>query len=438
VKSGLARAALLGYRVAGIGAYPFVTPYLAYRALKGKEDRQRRLERLGYPSRPRPHGPLIWVHAASVGETNAVIPLIRELVRRNIHVLLTTGTVTSASLVQSRLGDEVIHQYVPLDVKFPIKRFVAYWHPDAAITAESEIWPTTLAELTRRNIPQIRVNARLSDRSYDRWQNNPAIAELLFGKLSLVIARSDVDAERFRDLGAWPVIISGNLKGDTDPPPYDPRVLERYRSQVGERKTWAAICTFDGEETAAAFVHRALKPRNHQLTIIVPRHPERGDEIEAMLKQKGLVVARRSRGDDITPETDIFLGDTIGEMGLYLRLTEISFVGRSLTEDGGQNPLESAMVGCAVLSGPNVQNFRETYQQIIRKGGARMVRDVEMLAKAVHYLMTNDIARRKMIDCGHEAVQDMRGALSTTVKALEPYINPLTVTARLRPASAGA
>ncbi|WP_234905858.1 lipid IV(A) 3-deoxy-D-manno-octulosonic acid transferase [Affinirhizobium pseudoryzae] len=424
----------MGYRVAGICAYPLMSPYLTYRALKGKEDRKRRLERFGFASQPRPHGPLVWVHAASVGETNAVIPLIRELLRREIHVLLTTGTVTSAEVVANRLGDDVIHQYVPLDLKFPIKRFIAYWHPDAAITAESEMWPTTMAELARRNIPQIRVNGRLSDRSYDRWQRNSKVAELLFGKLSLVVARSDLDAERFLDLGSWPVVISGNLKGDTDPPPVDPELLSLYRAQIGERRTWAAVCTFDGEEAAAAFVHRALKPRNQQLTIIVPRHPERGDEIEAMLTEKGLKVARRSRNDEITPETDIFLGDTIGEMGLYLRLTEISFVGRSLTEEGGQNPMESSMIGCAVLSGPNVQNFRETYQHIIRKGGARMIRDVEMLAKAVHYLMTNDIARRKMIDCGHEAVQDMRGALSTTIKALEPYINPLTVTARLRPA----
>lgn len=432
----MAQVALLGYRVAGICAYPLASPYLAYRAFKGKEDKKRKLERFGYASQPRPYGPLIWVHAASVGETNAVIPLIQELLRREIHVLLTTGTVTSASLVESRLGGQVIHQYVPLDLKFSIKRFIAYWHPDAVVTAESEIWPTTLAELARRNIPQIRVNARMSDRSFDRWKNHRKIAELLFGKLSLVVARSDVDAERFKDLGAWPVIISGNLKGDSDPPPCDEAVLARYRSQIGDRPTWAAVCTFEGEEEGAAFVQRALKPRHQQLTILVPRHPERGDAIEAMLQEKGLTVARRSRNDDITPETDVFLGDTIGEMGLYLRLTEISFVGRSLTAEGGQNPMESSMLGCAVLSGPNVQNFRETYQHIIRRGGARMVRDVEMLAKAVHYLMSNELARRKMIDSGHEAIQDMRGALSTTIKALEPYINPLTVTARLRPVSA--
>lgn len=439
MSSGLARTALFGYRLAGIVIYPLAGPYLGYRALKGKEDKTRRLERLGYASLARPRGPLVWVHAASVGETMAIMPLIRELRRREIHVLLTTGTVTSANLVQSRLSDEVIHQYVPLDVKFPIKRFIAYWKPDACITAESEIWPTTVAELARRRIPQIRVNARMSDRSFERWRNHASIAERLFEKMALVVAQSDLDAERFRDLGAWPVIVSGNLKSDTDPPPCDETVLAHYRGQIGNRPTWAAISTFEGEEKAVATIHRTLKPKNGQLTILVPRHPDRADAVEAMLKEAGLTVARRSRNDVITAETDVFLGDSIGEMGLYLRLTEIAFVGKSLGEhQGGQNPLEPAMLGCAVLSGPHVQNFRDAYQHLVRKGGARIVKDVEMLAKAVHYLMINDLARRKMVDSGHDAMDEMRGALSKTVKALEPYINPLTVSARLQPKPAAA
>ncbi len=433
MSGGLARIALFAYRLAGIALYPLASPYLTYRGLKRKEDPARRLERLGYASLPRPRGPLIWAHAASVGETLAIMPLIRELRRRQIHVLLTTGTVTSATIVEARLGRKVIHQYAPLDVKFPVKRFIAYWRPDACITAESEIWPTTIAELSRRGIPQIRVNARMSDRSFDRWRARHSLAEALFEKLALVVAQSDLDAERFRDLGAWPVIVSGNLKTDTDPPPFDETVLAHYRGQIGGRKTWAAISTFDGEEKAAATVHKALKEKNGQLTVIVPRHPERADAIETMLKEEGLSVARRSRNDPVTESTDILLGDTIGEMGLYLRLTEIAFVGRSLTHEGGQNPLEPAMLGCAVLSGPNLQNFRDAYQNLARKGAARVVRDVEMLAKAVHYLLINEPARRKMMDAGHETMQEMRGALGKTVKALEPYINPLTVTARLQP-----
>ena len=438
MSKGLARAALAGYRVAGIVLYPLAVPYLAYRAYKGKEDRHRRNERFGYASAARPRGPLVWMHSASVGETMALIPLMRELCRREIHVLLTTGTVTSAELVRARLGDQVIHQYVPIDLKFPVKRFLSYWRPDACITAESEIWPTTMMELARRKIAQIRVNGRISDRSFERGRRHDRVAEAIFGRMSLVVAQSDLDAERFRDLGAWPVLVSGNLKGDTDPPPSDAAIVERYRREIGNRKTWAAISTFEGEEKAAAKIHKALKTRDGQLTIVVPRHPERADAIEEMLKAEGLVVARRSRNDALTAETDVFLGDSMGEMGLYLRLTEVAFVGRSLTGEGGQNPLEPAMLGCAVLSGSRVENFRDAYSNLVRKGGARLVRDTEMLAKAVHYLLGNDVARRKMIDAGQETIQEMRGALSATVKALEPYINPLTVSARLQPRSVAA
>ncbi|WEX78163.1 lipid IV(A) 3-deoxy-D-manno-octulosonic acid transferase [Sinorhizobium numidicum] len=428
-----ARLALSSYRWIGTAIYPFVGSYLALRAAKGKEDAARRRERYGYASAPRPQGPLVWFHAASVGETAAVTPLIKEIHRRGIAVVLTTGTMTSARVAAERLGSTVVHQYVPLDFKPAVSRFLEYWEPDLAIIAESEIWPMTIIELGRRQIPQVLVNARLSDRSFERWKKRPSLADALFENLALVIAQSDVDAERFRTLGALPVMVSGNLKVDTDALPHDPQALRDYRQQIGTRKTWAAISTFDGEENAAATVHRALMERTRLLTIIVPRHPERCDDIEAALAAKGLKIARRTRGDPLTPDVDIFLGDTIGEMGLYLRLTEVAFVGRSLFAEGGQNPLEPAMLGCAVLSGGNVQNFRETYQMMSKNGSAKIVRDVEMLAKGVNYLLANDDMRRSMIDAGLEAVQEMRGALTVTVKGLEPYINPLVVKARLQP-----
>ncbi|WP_026618435.1 3-deoxy-D-manno-octulosonic-acid transferase [Ensifer sp. WSM1721] len=432
-----ARLALSGYRWLGTAIYPFFWSYLALRAAKGKEDPARRRERYGYASAPRPPGPLVWFHAASVGETVAVTPLIKEIRRRGIAVVLTTGTTTSAKVAAERLGSTVVHQYVPLDFKPAVSRFLEYWQPDLAIIAESEIWPMTIIELGRRHIPQALVNGRLSDRTFARWKKRPSLADALFENLALVIAQSDVDADRFRTLGALPVMVSGNLKVDTDAPPHDPRALREYRQQIGTRKTWAAISTFDGEENAAGTVHQALKDRTSLLTIIVPRHPERCDAIEAALVAKGLKVARRTRDDPLTPDVDIFLGDTIGEMGLYLRLTEVAFVGRSLFAEGGQNPLEPAMLGCAVLSGGNVQNFRETYQMLAKNGSAKIVRDTEMLAKGVNYLLANDDMRRSMIDAGLETVQQMRGALTATMKGLEPYINPLVVKARLEPRAEG-
>ena len=431
MSSILSRFALGSYRWAGIALYPLISSYISVRAAKGKEDSARKSERFGYPSFLRPEGPLVWVHAASVGETLAVTSLISEIRNRGINVLLTTGTVTSAKVAAERLDPTVIHQYVPIDVAPVVKRFLDHWQPDLSIIVESEIWPTTIIELGKRHIPQILVNARMSDRSFARWQRRSGIADALFENLALVIAQSETDAARFSALGALPVTVSGNLKVENDGLPFNADDLITYRQQLAGRKTWAAISTFDGEEEAAGIVHSMLKDRCKPLTIVVPRHPERGDAVEKMLNDRGLIVARRTRRDPLNADVDVFLGDTIGEIGLYLRLTEIAFVGRSLFAEGGQNPLEPASIGCAILSGSNVQNFRDSYEKLAKNGSAKIVRDVEMLAKGVYYLMKNDEARRDMISAGQQTVIEMRGALAATLRGLEPYINPLTVKARL-------
>ncbi|MBR2688018.1 MAG: lipid IV(A) 3-deoxy-D-manno-octulosonic acid transferase [Aquamicrobium sp.] len=430
-----ARVMLSLYRAAGSAAYPLAGPYVAWRASKGKEDRARSRERYGVASQERPDGPLIWVHAASVGETNAVVPLVRSILDYGVTVVLTTGTVTSAKLVTERLGDRVIHQYVPLDLRPAVSRFLNHWHPDLVIIAESEIWPNTILELGARSVPQVLVNGRLSDRSFASWKKRSNIAEALFENLAHVVAQSEVDGERFRALGARPVTVSGNLKVDTPPPPVNAGELALLSRQIDGRPTWAAISTHDGEEVIAAEVHKTLASRHPGLlTIVVPRHPNRAEELIEAFAGMGLTVARRSLDDQITPDVDILLGDTIGEMGLYLRLTEIAFVGRSLTSEGGQNPLEPAMLETAVLAGRNVQNFRDSYQRLLDAGAAKLVRDRPMLAGAVNFLLSNESARRDMMAAGAATVEQMRGALATTQRALEPYIQPLVVKARLKAA----
>ncbi|MGB3391307.1 MAG: lipid IV(A) 3-deoxy-D-manno-octulosonic acid transferase [Pseudaminobacter sp.] len=427
-----ARAVLSTYRMAGSVAFPVIGAYVAWRSSRGKEDHARRRERYGLAGHPRPDGPLIWVHAASVGETIAVVPLVESILGYGMHVVVTTGTVTSAKVAEERLGDRIIHQYVPLDLKPAVSRFLDHWQPDLAIIAESEIWPMTILELGNRRVPQVLVNGRLSDRSFKSWRKRPYLAEALFENLAHVIAQSELDGERFAALGARPVTVSGNLKVDTGPPPADPKALEALRVQIGRRPTWAAVSTHDGEEAVAAQVHSMLSNRHPGLlTIIVPRHPERAEALLAEFAALGLNVARRSTGDKVTAQTDILLGDTIGEMGLYLRLTEIAFVGRSLTSDGGQNPIEPAMLETAVLAGRNVQNFRDSYQRLIENGGAKLVRDRDMLAGAVNFLMVNEAARHRMIAAGMKTVTEMRGALGKTLKALEPFIQPLIVKSRL-------
>ncbi len=279
------------------------------------------------------------------------------------------------------------------------------------------------------------VNGRLSDRSFASWSKRAYLAEALFENLAHVVAQSDIDAERFLDLGARPVTVSGNLKVDTPPLPVDEDVLAKLKKQIGKRPTWAAVSTHDGEEEIAAEVHIKLKKRHPSLlSIIVPRHPDRGEALVAAFREQGLSVARRSSEDEIGPETDIVLGDTIGEMGLYLRLTEIAFVGRSLTATGGQNPLEPAMLDTAILAGQNVQNFRESYQKLVRGGGAKFVRDKDMLAGAVNFLLTNSEARNAMMRASRATVEGMRGALDRTLQTLDPFIKPLIVKSRLKAA----
>ena len=426
-----ARVALTSYRWLGAAVYTFLGSYLAYRATKGKEEPARRRERYGFASSERPDGPVVWVHAASVGETTAVVPLIEEVTRRGIFVILTTGTMTSAAVAGERLNGSVVHQYVPLDLKPAVSRFLDFWKPDLALVAESEIWPMTILELGARKMSHVLINGRLSDRSFTNWRKRPHLAEALFENLSLVVAQSEEDAERFRTLGARPVSVSGNLKVDTAPPPVDEVELRHLHQQIGDRPVWAAVSTHAGEEAIAADVHAQLGASLRPLTIIVPRYPERADEISDMLARRRLRVSRRSFGDSITPETEIYLADTIGEMGLFLKLAEIAFVGRSLTAEGGQNPMEPAMLDCAILSGRNVQNFRDSYRNLLKNGGAKLVNDADMLAKSVGFLFANHGARDKMRAAARKTVDEMSGALPRTVRALEPYITPLTVKAEL-------
>jgi 3-deoxy-D-manno-octulosonic-acid transferase len=426
---------LKAYRLLGAGAYPFIGSYVRWRAANGKEDRERRRERYGVASVERPHGPLVWAHAVSVGETAAVTPLLESLVDDGLNVVLTTGTVTSAKLVSERSGHKLIHQYVPLDLQPAISRFLNHWQPDLAIIAESEIWPMTILELGARRVPQIVVNGRLSDRSFQSWLKRISLAEALMENLSHVVAQSDVDGERFLDLGARPVTVSGNLKADAPPPPDRPQDRARLENEMGSRPRWAAISTHNGEEIIAANVHQALAGRiPGLLTILVPRHPDRASEINAMLLAKGLNVVLRSTGAPVTPETDVYLCDTIGEMGLFLRLVEVVFVGNSMTGAGGQNPLEPAMLGTAIVSGRNVQNFRESYQKLLKNGGAGLVSDVSGLVNAIGRLLTDKPRRDAMAEAALTTVNAMQGALQRTRLALEPHIAPLILKSRLEPA----
>ncbi|MFK7902388.1 MAG: 3-deoxy-D-manno-octulosonic acid transferase [Nitratireductor sp.] len=420
------------YKLFGSVVYPFMGPFLQFRARKGKEERRRRYERYGYSSHERPKGPLVWFHAASVGEAMAVLALIERVDALGLNTILTTGTVTSAEVVEGRLPASAFHQYVPLDLKPAIDRFLEHWKPDLAIFTESEIWPTTIQRLKANNIRQVLVNARMSDRSFKRWSQAPKLAEELFHSFDHVAAQSENDADRFRSLGARPVSCTGNLKVDIESLPVVEEQLNALKEQAKDRVVWIAASTHKGEEEIIARTHlRLMQDFPNLLTVLVPRHPERRDAIVEIIKKTGLSCIQRSTGQSIDKNCHIYLGDTIGEMGLYLRMGSVVFMGRSLAHKGGQNALEPAAIGAAIISGKNVTNFRDVYKNLLQNNGVRLVQDEDMLLSNLAYLFNNENERQKMIEGAQLTVEQMSGALENTIEVLDSYLFPLTVKYKL-------
>ncbi|HZH51525.1 MAG TPA: 3-deoxy-D-manno-octulosonic acid transferase [Microvirga sp.] len=411
------------YRTATAALEPAVIGLLYWRQRKGREDRTRLGERQGYPSRARPRGHLVWVHGASNGETLSLLPVVERLTQRGISVLVTSGTRTSASLIARRLPPGAVHQFVPVDVPRYVRRFLDHWQPDLALVAESEIWPNTIVALDQRHIPLVLVNGRMSDRSFQRWQKLPRIIRALLERFALCLAQTPEDAERLVRLGAPQVLVSGNLKFDASPPPADPRVVAHLSGLIAGRPVWLAASTHPGEEGPIVAVHRALAQRHpHLLTVIVPRHPHRGEEVAALARQASLRAGRRSQGIHPDRATDVYVVDTVGEMGLFYRLANIVLMGGTLVPIGGHNPIEPAKLGAAILHGPHVHNASEIYAAIDEARGALMVKDSAALARAVSQLLANPALTREMARAAADAVHALGGAVDRTMQSIEPFI----------------
>lgn len=415
-------APLAAYRATATIVSPLAPAFVRWRAGKGKEDPARLPERLGHPGRPRPAGDLVWAHGASVGETQALLPLVDALVRRGTNVLVTSGTRTSAEILESRLPSGALHQYVPLDVPHFVRRFLDHWRPRLALFAESEIWPGIVTELERRAVPLVLVNGRLSARSFAGWQRAPQIARALFSRFALCLAQSDGDAQRLHALGAPVGGAVGNLKFDVPALPADPAAVEALSSRLAGRPIWMAASTHPGEEETVVAAHLALRTqRPGLLTLLAPRHPERGEEIAAYAFSAGLGVTRRSRGEAAEAAADIHLVDTIGELGLFYRVAPLVLMGGSLVPHGGQNPIEPARLGAAVLHGPHVANFAEIYAALDQAGGASEIAPGSVVA-VVSDLLGQPGAMRRMAKAGAATVAGFGGALAATLDAISPYL----------------
>jgi 3-deoxy-D-manno-octulosonic-acid transferase len=411
------------YQTLSAAAVP-LTPALLKRRLKqGKEDPARVNERRGMTEDVRPHGPLVWVHGASVGEVLAAASLIERLRALNLRILLTSGTVTSAAIAAKRFPPDVIHQYVPYDSPRYVARFLDHWQPSLGLFIESELWPNLILSSAARRLPMVLVNGRMSHRSFPRWHRISGTIEALLGKFEVCLAQSDTDADRFAALGSRNVVTTGNLKLDVPAPPADAARLERLMAVTRGRPVIVAASTHANEEEVLVEVHRDLAGYfPGLLTVIVPRHPNRGEAIAGMIAASGLHVALRSHEDLPTATTDIYVADTMGELGLFYRLAPIVFMGGSLAEHGGQNPIEAIKLGAAIAHGPHVFNFTDVYDALDSAGGAKQADTPQALVKQFGQWLADPAARQASVTAGGRVVDQLGGALERTLAALEPYL----------------
>ena len=408
-----------GWAVAATLLAPALRLNLRRRAAIGREIAVRLPERRGIDVTPRPVGPLLWIHAASVGEVVSILPVLQAL-RHRATVLLTSGTVTSQALLDQRipsqgLSGDVLHRFAPLDVPRWVDRFLSHWRPDVACFVESELWPNQLAACRAMGIPLMLVNARMSDRSFRLWQYAPSLARRLLGGFKRIQARGEQDADRLKALGAVQVDSPGDLKFAAPPLPVDQAELDRLGEALAGRPVWLAASTHPGEEVLVAEVHQQLaRVHSNLLTIIAPRHPDRGPALAAALN-----AARRSAGEGAPCNAGIWIVDTMGELGLWYRLAPIAFVGRSLAAPGGgQNPLEPARLGCAIAVGPYTGNFSGHVALLRDAGGLVEVADARALAGFVSRMLNNPEQRCHLAERAAASIRRHADLPAVTAEAM--------------------
>ena len=416
------------YRKLSFAMVPLAPALIRSRLKQGKEDPERVGERRGLSLGTRPHGPLVWIHGASVGEVLAAAALIERLRALNLRILLTSGTTTSAAIVAKRFPPDVIHQYVPYDSPRYVARFLDHWRPSLALFIESDLWPNLILSAASRRVPMVLINGRMSPRSFPRWRRARNTISALLGQFDVCLAQSDTDAERFSALGARNVITTGNLKLDVAAPPADPAKLEKLMAMTRGRPVIAAASTHPGEEEILIDTHLRLAGFfPGLLTVIAPRHPDRGNAIAGLVAAAGLRFTQRSRDELPAANTEIYIADTLGELGLFYRLAPVVFMGGSLIPHGGQNPIEAVKLGAAIVHGPQVFNFTDVYDALDKAGGAREANSQEMLVKQLGQLLADPKACEAQAAAGVRVVEQLGGALDRTLTALEPYLMQLRI-----------
>ena len=406
-------------------AAPLLEWRLARRALSGKEDPERLAERRGVSKLARPDGELVWLHAASVGESTAALALVERLLddAPDRHVLVTTGTVTSATLIRQRLPTRAMHQFVPVDRPAWVRCFLDHWRPDLVLVVESDFWPAQLSNACARGIPIILVNGRISAKTFRCWRLAGRLARPLFTAFDLVLATNRLQADRFATLGSPRVRVSGNLKRAARRLPVDASAAEKLDAQIAGRQIWLAASTHEGEDTPILEAHLTLRRRFPGfLTVISPRHPERGGEIAENARARGLQVARRSAEDAITPATELYVADTLGELALFFQLAPIVFIAGSLVPVGGHNPIEPAHFDCAILFGPLMSKNAETAREMVETGAALELVGAAELAPAVTVLLQDASRRMSLARNARRYASDGLPVLDDLVAGITPFL----------------
>jgi 3-deoxy-D-manno-octulosonic-acid transferase len=424
-RSNDGKATLLYYAYRAITAVlaPFAWYSVARKLRRADVSTERQHERLGVASQARPAGQLIWFHAASVGESLSVLSLITRMAERlpSAQFLITSGTPTSASLIAKRLPPRTVHQYPPLDANGPVNRFYRHWRPDAGIFVESELWPQMLVKGRKAGVRLALLNARLSDKSVKGWQRFPDTARFILGQFDLFLTQNQKTADNLCAMGAVSEHVKPgtNLKALAGPLPVDEVLCARMRKSIGDRPVWVASSTHPGEEEVVLQAHRALiKQHPDLLLILIPRHPDRGQDVQQMIANAGLVCARRSQHQELTPETEVYLADTLGETGTWYALCPLVFLGGSLQDIGGHNPFEPAQAGAAVITGPGYFNFTETYDAMIAKGGAVKVSDANALTRAVDHWLGDQSDFENARTAARSYVSTQQTALDSVIDTL--------------------
>lgn len=404
---------------------PVIEVILLSRTFLGKEDPSRINERRGITKLKRPHGNLIWLHASSVGESVAALALIEKLLKTHPlnTILITTGTLTSAKLLKDRLPNDVIHQFVPIDRPAWVKRFLNHWRPNLVLIMESEFWPIQIQQINSRKTPIILINARLSKTSYSRWRWAKSMARSIFGSIELIITTNTEQAQRFETLGARKIQVGGNLKRSAKKLPVKVAATKELQEQIGSRKVWLAASTHEGEDLTVIKTQKLLKTKfPNILTIIVPRHPQRRNEIRLLAQENELAVTCRTMNETIQPETDIYIADTLGEMSIFFDLARYVFIAGSLVPVGGHNPIEPAHFDCAIFFGPLMAKNQEIANEMIQTEAAIQIASDESLPHTLEELLTDDNLSQKLSCNARKYAEDGGTILETISIKISPYI----------------